>query len=150
VKAVAAADPRNVFAAVPFMGLLGVQRAFSEAGHARLVLPARADLGNVIGAMHGGAVLTLLDVVMASAAVSRIAFTRTAVTLSLDSCFLTPGRGTLTADGEVTAHDADIAHCRATVTDAAGQLVAQALGCFRYLPFPTQDTREDNVQGDTP
>jgi uncharacterized protein (TIGR00369 family) len=146
MKAVAAADPRSVFAAVPFMGLLGVRREFSEGGRARLVLPDRADLGNVIGAIHGGAVLTLLDVVMASAAVSRIGFARTAVTLNLDSCFLAPGRGTLTADGEVMAHDAELAQCRATVTDAAGRLVAHALGSFRYLPFPAHD----NTSGDTP
>jgi acyl-coenzyme A thioesterase PaaI-like protein len=64
----ASADPRNVFAAVPFMRLLGVRREFSEGGRARLVLDERPEFGNVIGAVHGGVVITLLDVVMASAA----------------------------------------------------------------------------------
>ena len=66
----ASADPRNVFAPVPFMQLLGVRREFSEGGRARLVLDARPEFGNVIGAVHGGVIVTLLDVVMASAAVS--------------------------------------------------------------------------------
>lgn len=132
----ASADPRNVFSAVPFMQLLGVRREFSEGGRARLVLDERPEFGNVIGAVHGGVVITLLDVVMASAAVSRRNFERTAVTLNLDSSFIGPGRGTLTADGEVMNHDDDIAFCRATVTDAKGSLVALAHGSFRYLLLP--------------
>ncbi|HET6829299.1 MAG TPA: PaaI family thioesterase [Ramlibacter sp.] len=137
MKAVAVSDPRNVFSAVPFMALLGVRREFSEGGRARLVLEPRAELGNVIGAVHGGVVVTLLDVAMASAAVSRRDFTVTAVTLNMDSSFLEPGRGPLTAEGEVIAHDEDVAFCRAAVTDQGGRLVAQALGSFRYLPLPT-------------
>ena len=132
----AGTDPRNVFAPVPFMRLLGVRREFSEGGRARLVLEERAELGNVIGAVHGGVIVTLLDVVMASAAVSRRDFSCTAVTLNLDSSFLAPGRGELTADGEVLEHDDDVAHCSATVTDARGTVVAQGLGSFRYLAFP--------------
>jgi uncharacterized protein (TIGR00369 family) len=132
----ASADPRNVFAAVPFMQMLGVRREFSEGGRARLVLEARPEFGNVIGAVHGGVIVTLLDVVMASAAVSRRNFERTAVTLNLDSSFIEPGRGTLTADGEVIAHDDSVAWCRATVTDADGRAVALAHGSFRYLPLP--------------
>lgn len=143
---VAGPDPRQLFATVPFTRLLDVRREFSEAGRARLVLHERPELGNVIGAVHGGAVCTLLDVVMASAAVSQRGFSCTAVTLNLDSCFLAPGRGTLTADGEVLQHDGDIALCRASVTDAGGQLVASALGSFRYLPLPSPTTST----GDTP
>lgn len=132
----AGADPRQVFAAVPFMQLLGVQRQFSEGGRARLVLQARPAFGNVIGAVHGGVITTLLDVAMASAAVSRRNFECTAVTLQLETSFIEPGRGTLTADGEVLAHDESIAWCRATVTDAGGRAVALGHGSFRYLPFP--------------
>ena len=132
----ASVDPRNVFASVPFMQLLGVRREFSDGGRARLVLEARPEFGNVIGAVHGGVIVTLLDVVMASAAVSRRNFERTAVTLNLDSSFIEPGRGTLTADGEVIAHDDSVAWCRAKVTDADGRVVALAHGSFRYLPLP--------------
>lgn len=136
MKPVAVTDPRNVFAQVPFMGLIGARREFSDAGRARLVIDPRADLGNVIGAMHGGVVLTLLDVVMASAAVSVFDFRRTAVTLDLTTSFLEPGRGRLAADGEVVRHDDSVAWCRACVTDEAGRVVARAQGTFRYLPLP--------------
>ena len=136
MKAVTASDRRNVFSAVPFMRLLGVRREFSEGGRARLVLNERPDLGNVIGAVHGGVVVTLLDVAMASAAVSQRDFECTAVTLNLDSSFLEPGRGCLTADAEVLRHDQDVAFCRAAVTDSRGRVIAQGLGSFRFLPYP--------------
>ena len=129
-------DPRNLFSQVPFTRLLAAQREFSQNGQARLVLDPRPELGNVIGAVHGGVVVTLLDVAMASAAVSAIGFERTAVTLNLTTSVLEPGRGRLTADGEVVHHDDSVAWCRAAVTDAAGRLVAHAQGSFRYLPLP--------------
>lgn len=130
------ADPRNLFDRVPFNRLLGVRRVFSEGGRARLQLPPQAGLGNVIGAVHGGAVFTLLDVVMASAAVSACDYRQTAVTLNLDSSFIAPGRGLLTADGELLFEADGVAWCRASVTDTEGRLVATAQGSFRYLPMP--------------
>jgi uncharacterized protein (TIGR00369 family) len=132
MKPVAGGDRRDLFGRVPFMQLLDARREFAEAGRARVVIDERPELGNVVGAMHGGVLVTLLDVVMASAAVSVFDFARTAVTLS----FLEPGRGRLTADGEVVQHDTGVAWCRASITDAGGRVVAQAQGTFRYLPLP--------------
>lgn len=113
-----------------------MQRDYSEGGKAQISLDPHADLGNVIGAVHGGVVVTLLDVVMASAAVSRVDFQKTVVTLNLDTCFLAPGLGPLTAQGEVVTCDDDVAWCQAQVSDAQGHLVAKAHGSFRYLPRP--------------
>lgn len=128
-----AADPRQAYAAVPFTRWLGLQREFSEAGRSRFVLEPRPEHGNVIGAAHGGVLATLLDVAMASAAVSHIDFTMTAVTLSMSSSFLNPGRGRLVAEGELLAAEDGVARCRAEITDAQGALVARAQGSFRYL-----------------
>ena len=144
MKPVAGEHGRNIFGQVPFTRLLGARREFSEGGRARLVLDPRPELGNVIGAVHGGVVITLMDVAMASAAVSVFDFTRTAVTLNMNSSFLEPGRGTLTADGAVVQHDDSVAWCRAAVTDAEGRVIAQAQASFRYLPLPqaTPDPQE--------
>jgi len=124
---------RNAFAGVPFTRLLGVRREFSDGGRARLVVDARPELENVIGAMHGGIVATLLDVAMASAAVSTVDFEMTAVTLTMNSTFVRPGHGRLTADGDVIAVDGAVALCQASVVDEGGRLVARAIGSFRYL-----------------
>ena len=130
----ATTDRRQVFSTVPFTRLLGARREFSEDGRARLVLDARPELENMLGAVHGGVLATLLDVAMASAAVSKLDFTMTAVTLGMHTNFLHPGRGRLTADGEVIGVDDGIASCRARIVDDAGRLVAHGQGSFRYLP----------------
>lgn len=131
----AAEARRNVYARVPFTRMLGVRREFSAEGRARLVVDEREDLTNPIGALHGGLVLTLLDVVMASAAVSRHDFQCTAVTLNLNTSFLRPGHGCLIADGEWLSEADGVATCRATARDASGETVASALGAFRLLPL---------------
>lgn len=123
------------FSTVPFMHLLGIRREYSQDGHARLVVETRRELENMIHAMHGGVVATLVDVVMASAAVSKIDFAKTAVTLNLNTSYLSPGRGSLTADGEFVSvdDDGDIVQCRAHVYDEQGRTVARSVGSFRYL-----------------
>lgn len=136
MQAVTSEDPLAIFAKTPFTRLIGMRRDFSEGGKAQISLDPHADLGNVIGAVHGGVVVTLLDVVMASASVSKVDFQKTVVTLNLDTCFLEPGRGPLTAHGEVVSCDDDVAWCQAKVCDAQGRVVAKAQGSFRYLPRP--------------
>lgn len=127
---------RNAYARVAFTRSLGVQRAYSKDGRARLTIEGRPELENVIQAIHGGVVLTLLDVAMASAAVSLIDFTKTAVTLNLNTSFLRPGRGRLVADGEVLETLDGVILCQGEVRDASDEVVARGIGTFRYLPLP--------------
>lgn len=136
-RPVAVPDPRQIFSQVPFMAWLQMEREYSRHGKARLAIDAREELGNVIGAVHGGVVVTLLDVAMASAAVSHRDFQCTAVTLNLNTSFVEPGRGRLVCDGELLSCDEQVATCRAVVTDVEGRVVARGQGSFRYLPLPT-------------
>ena len=122
------------FAAVPFTRLLGLEREYSAAGRSRFVLPPKPELENMVRATHGGVVATLLDVAMASAAVSHVDFAMTAVTLGMNCQFLRPASGHLAVEGELLSVDDGTALCRARVFDPAGALVAQAQGSFRYLP----------------
>ena len=133
-------DRRNAYARVPFTRMMGVERAYSQDGRARLLIDARPELQNVIGAVHGGVILTMLDVVMASAAVSLVDFTKTAVTLNLNTSFLRPGLGRIVADGFALETDDGVISCSAEARDASGELVATALGSFRYLPLPPSES----------
>ena len=90
----------------------------------------------MIHAIHGGVVLTLMDVVMASAAVSLVDFQKTAVTLNLNSSFVRPGRGRLVADGEVLKTLDGVILCQAEVRDETDEIIARGMGSFRYLPLP--------------
>jgi acyl-CoA thioesterase len=118
---------------VPAAALLGMEITEVERGRVVFELVADEIHENPMGTMHGGVVATLVDVVMASAAVSKIGFTRTAVTLNLNTAYLQPGLGRLTADGEVLDTSGDIVQCRAVVTDESGRTVARAIGSFKYL-----------------
>ena len=60
---------------IPFVDLLGMQLVRFEPREAEIVLPFREDLTNSWSVMHGGATMTLLDVVMAHAARSPDATT---------------------------------------------------------------------------
>jgi uncharacterized protein (TIGR00369 family) len=140
MKPVLGDNPHQVFDRVPFTALLGLQRVYSSGGRAQLRLPARPELGNVIGGVHGGAVAALLDVAMASAAMSMQDFRWTVVTLAMETQFLQPGHGDLLGDSELL-HQADgVAQCRAEVSDTQGRCVARALGSFRCVPRPGADT----------
>lgn len=149
-QAITGGDPRLWFDRVPFMKLLGMQRNHSQDGRAQLVLHMRAELGNVIGSMHGGAVATLLDVAMASAAVSARNFQCTAVTLNMNSAFITPGRGLLTADAVCLGETDGVAWCSAEVTDETGHTVARAQGSFRYLPLPVSPASPESPESPDP
>ena len=87
----------------------------------------------MVHSTHGGVVATLLDVAMASAAVSHVDFAMTAVTLTMNCLFMNPGRGRLTVDGELLGVEHGNALCRARVHGPDGTLVAQADGAFRYV-----------------
>ncbi|HEU0203830.1 MAG TPA: PaaI family thioesterase, partial [Burkholderiaceae bacterium] len=79
----AALTGRSVFPRVPFTRLLGVTREFAEGGRARMSVDIHEDLTNLHNAAHGGVILTLIDVAMASAAMSKVDFTKSLVTLDL-------------------------------------------------------------------
>ncbi len=119
---------------VPFLRLLGLQQLPSAPGSSRLLLPEpKDDFFNLLQAVHGGVLMTLLDVAMARAATSRAeAPTATVVTVQMASNFVKPGRGPLTAEGRVLAAGGSLCSCEAQVLDAGGTLVAHATGTFKY------------------
>jgi len=119
---------------IPFLRLLGLQQEPSAAGCSRLRLPElRAELCNMLPAAHGGVLMTLLDVAMARAATSHPeAGSPTVVTVEMSTRFLRPGRGPLLAEGRVISSGKSLCTCEAQVRDAQGELVASAMGTFKY------------------
>jgi uncharacterized protein (TIGR00369 family) len=106
-------EPGTVFgAAIPFVDYCGIE-----------ALDVRA------GRTHGGALCTLLDVALGTAA--RLRAGRPVVTLDMQTRFLTPGRGVLIAEGQVTRAGRSVIFCEAEIRDAAGDLVATATGLLK-------------------
>lgn len=89
------------------------------------------------GIVHGGIFLTILDSALAHACTycPVAGNKRRAVTISLTTSFLAPGKGGLIrAVGRQEAAADRIATCSGEVLDAEGRLLAAAQGSFRYLP----------------
>jgi uncharacterized protein (TIGR00369 family) len=116
----------------PFFRLIGLELIESHGGHSRFLLNENEDLMNIYRVSHGGVIMSILDAAMASAAMSRIDFTKFVVTIDMSISFLKPGMGRLHALGHATGGGNSVCFCEGEVVDDTGNLVAKALGSFKY------------------
>ena len=128
---------------IPFVTHLGfVLTAFAD-GRSEIIYTPQAEHLNSFNVTHGGALMTLLDVSMATAARS-VAPEFGAVTIEMKTSFMQPAVGTLTARGELMHRTATMAFTQATVFDAAGKPCAHATGTFKYLKRLATGSRSVN------
>jgi uncharacterized protein (TIGR00369 family) len=117
---------------VPFSADLGIRVEKAEGGEATVTMDLQPRLLNNHGAGHGGVLMTLLDVAMANAALSRIDYAREVVTVDIHVGFLAASRGRLVATGRATGGGRSICFTEAWVEDETGAIAARAMGTFRY------------------
>ena len=121
---------------IPFVELLGFELLRWENDEAEIRFDARTEHQNSFSVVHGGALMTLLDVAMAHAArSSQPEFG--AVTIEMKTSFMQAARGPLRALARVLHRSATMAFVEASVFDAEGGLCCHASGtfkCIRRLP----------------
>ena len=121
---------------IPFVHHLGFRLEKFEGGHSELHYAPQAEHLNSFDVTHGGAVMTLLDVVMATAARSADP-AMGVVTIEMKTSFMRPAKvapgDTLVARGELQHRTRSMAFTEGRVYDAAGQLCASATGTFKYV-----------------
>ncbi|HET7730663.1 MAG TPA: PaaI family thioesterase [Usitatibacter sp.] len=115
---------------IPFASLLGIELLERGEGRAVLRLALREELMNSFGAAHGGVVMTLLDIAMATAARSLDPKAVGAITVEMKTSFLGAGKGVLIATGECLHLGRSVAFCEGKVHGADGKLAASASGTF--------------------
>jgi uncharacterized protein (TIGR00369 family) len=116
-----------------FNEAVGLRLAGWSEGRATVELDITGDHLNRSGYVHGGVLMTLIDVACGFAGTWSEDGTRLAVTLDLTTSFVAPGRaGRLTTLATVTGGGRKIYFARAEVRDEAGALVAMGQGSFRY------------------
>ena len=111
-----------------FWRTLGVEVAAAREGWVRLRVPVRDELRNAAGApVHGGVYSALVDMAvggalstMHEAAAGGVGQT----TLDLNVSFIGAGLGDVFAEGRILRRGRTIAFGEATITDAAGKLLA--------------------------
>lgn len=118
--------------AIPFVDHLGFELRRFDAGRSELAYAPRAEHLNSFAVTHGGALMSLLDVTMATAARS-VQKDMGAVTIEMKTSFMQAARGKLTAQGHLMHRTATMAFVEATVFDEAGRACAHATGTFKYV-----------------
>ena len=123
-------------AAIPFVHHLGFTLEKFEGGESELRYVPRPEHLNSFDVTHGGAVMTLLDVVMATAARS-VEPQLGVVTIEMKTSFMRPAKVPagvgLVARGLLQHRTRSMAFTEGRVYDAEGQLCAVATGTFKYV-----------------
>jgi uncharacterized protein (TIGR00369 family) len=117
---------------IPFVEHLGFELLKMEGGESILQFEPRHEHMNSFLVAHGGAIMTLLDVTMATAARSLDLETGV-VTIEMKTIFMQPCQGLLTGKGRLMHRTKSMAFTEGTVYDAAGRACAHATGTFKYV-----------------
>lgn len=120
---------------IPFVTLLGFELTKFEGGRSEIQYAPKPEHLNSFSVTHGGALMTLLDVSMATAARSMVP-EMGVVTIEMKTSFMQPAlpsAGTLVAKGELMHRTATMAFTQATVFDGAGRACAHATGTFKFV-----------------
>ncbi len=130
---------------VPFVDHLGFTLERFDSGHSALRYAPQPEHLNSFAVTHGGAVMTLLDVAMATAARS-VQADMGVVTIEMKTSFMQPAKpgdgGTLIAKGHLMHRTRAMAFTEATVFDPAGRACAHATGTFKYVSRAPADAGE--------
>ena len=117
---------------IPFVDLLGFELLRMECGEAEIAFAPADDHLNSFDVVHGGASMTLMDVVMAHAARS-VEPTMGCVTIEMKTSFMRAAKGPLLAKGKLLHRTATMAFTESSIFDAAGKLCCHATGTFKFV-----------------
>lgn len=126
------ASPKLFGAEIPFVQHLGFELVTMEGGASELRFEPKHEHMNSFLVAHGGAIMTLLDVAMATAARS-VDLEAGVVTIEMKTSFMQPCQGLLTARGRLMHRTKSMAFTEGTVFDDQGRACAHASGTFKYV-----------------
>ncbi|TNF56695.1 MAG: PaaI family thioesterase [Burkholderiales bacterium] len=118
---------------IPFVEHLGFKLQRFEGGQAQIAFNPQIEHENSFNVVHGGASMTLLDVVMAHAARS-VEPAMGCVTIEMKTSFMRAAKGPLVAHGTLLHRTATMAFTEGRIVDSEGQLCAHATGTFKFVP----------------
>jgi uncharacterized protein (TIGR00369 family) len=135
---------------IPFVTLLGFELTRFEGGESEIHFAPKPEHLNSFSVTHGGALMTLLDVSMATAARSQVP-EMGVVTIEMKTSFMQPaipGSSPLVAKGTLMHRTATMAFTQATVFDGAGRACAHATGTFKFVKrLPTGSKTTNPLNG---
>jgi len=121
---------------IPFVEHLGFTLEKFDGGETELHFAPRPEHLNSFDVTHGGALMTFLDVIMATAARS-VDPDMGVVTIEMKTTFMRPAKvpvgQALVGKGHLQHRTRSMAFTEGSVFDAQGQLCAHATGTFKYV-----------------
>ena len=117
---------------IPFITLLKIRTDELGRGTARLSLPIEPQFTNSLGTVHGGVIMSLLDVALCTAARTLHPESVGVVTIDLSTSFIGAGNGArLTAEARVLKDARTMSFVEAEARNEDGSLVAKAIATVR-------------------
>jgi uncharacterized protein (TIGR00369 family) len=142
---VATSNPFGV--EIPFVEHLGFEMVRMEGGESELrYLPKHEHLNSFL-VTHGGAIMALLDVTLATAARS-VDLEIGVVTIEMKTTFMQPCKGLLTGKGRLMHRTKSMAFTEGTIYDAEGRACAHATGTFKYVRRPAPSAPGNAISTD--
>jgi uncharacterized protein (TIGR00369 family) len=126
------ASPMLFGVEIPFVHHLGFELMKMEGGESELTYLPKHEHMNSFLVTHGGAIMTLLDVTMATAARS-VDLEIGVVTIEMKTTFMQPCQGLLTGKGRLMHRTKSMAFTEGTIYDTEGRACAHATGTFKYV-----------------
>jgi uncharacterized protein (TIGR00369 family) len=119
---------------IPFVSHLKILTETLGKGSATLSLPVEPHLTNSLGTVHGGVIMSLLDVALCTAARTLHPESVGVITINLSTSFIGAGAGAkLLADARVMKDGKSMSFVEAEAKNADGSLVAKAVATVRVL-----------------
>jgi uncharacterized protein (TIGR00369 family) len=117
---------------IPFLTHLKILTETLGEGEARLSLPIEPHLTNSIGTVHGGVILSLLDVALCTAARTLHPDSVGVVTIDMSTSFIGGGNGRrLVAEARVMKDARTMSFVEGEAKNEDGSLVAKAIATVR-------------------
>jgi uncharacterized protein (TIGR00369 family) len=117
---------------IPFVTHLNILTDSLGQGEARLSLPIEQHLTNSLGTVHGGVIMSLLDVALCTAARTLHPESVGVVTIDMSTSFIGAGSGArLVAEARVMKDARTMSFVEGEAMNQDGSLVAKAIGTVR-------------------
>lgn len=141
------ATPKLFGVEIPFVSHLGFELVKMEGGESELRYLPKHEHMNSFLVTHGGAIMTLLDVTLATAARS-IDLETGVVTIEMKTTFMQPCKGLLTGKGRLMHRTKSMAFTEGTIYDTEGKACAHATGTFKYVRRPAPTAPANTISTD--
>ncbi|MGH8632001.1 MAG: PaaI family thioesterase [Burkholderiales bacterium] len=124
---------------VPFVEHLGIRITEKRDGVVRLRLDPRPEFENSWGSVHGGVLMTMLDVALASAGRSLDERCNGALTVEIKVNFIAAASGPVLAEGRAQRAGRSLIFSEGELMSEDGTVLAKATGTFKLLYPKDQD-----------